>query len=322
MVSARTNRRTVVTLGAILVALCLPAPARCEDPQTVTVCQLKADPSAYNHMLVQVTGFVTHGFEDFGLNDPTCSKWPYVWLEYGGKVKSGTMYCCGVTDSRTRPQLLKIEGIPIWLEDDEVFREFDKLIHGMPSSTVHATIIGRFFAGQLRKYPKGSFWGGYGHMGCCSLLAIERIKSVDPHDRDDLDYRAEADQPSANKVGCGYRFLTPLERFDQLIAAQKAAESVEGELAFPDARSVAIRDLAKLAQVDEQFLNDIKQTSHTQGRFVYAWSPKQRKKTYMIVVSRPYWLSFYSKEPANVAWVTLAAYMSSCEKNNSIVRIK
>jgi hypothetical protein len=53
----------------------------------VTVCELKANPADYNHKLIEVIGFVSHGFEDFGLFDANCPSWPYVWLEYGGYEK-------------------------------------------------------------------------------------------------------------------------------------------------------------------------------------------------------------------------------------------
>ena len=44
----------------------------------VSVCELKRDPLAFNHKLVEVTGFISHGFEDFTLFDPECSEWPGV----------------------------------------------------------------------------------------------------------------------------------------------------------------------------------------------------------------------------------------------------
>ncbi|HZS08178.1 MAG TPA: hypothetical protein VFD58_25310 [Blastocatellia bacterium] len=88
-----------------------------EEPIKVTVCQLKNDPAAYNHKLVQVTGFISHGFEDFTLFDPGCSSWPAVWLEYGGVAASGTMYCCGITADRSRPKQLTVEKISIPLVD-------------------------------------------------------------------------------------------------------------------------------------------------------------------------------------------------------------
>jgi hypothetical protein len=123
-----------------------------EQPTRVTVCQLKNDPPAYNHKLVEVTGFVSHDFEDFTLFDPTCPSWPAVWLEYGGKAKSGTMYCCRVTADRHRARQMVVENMPIPLVENDQFREFDKQIQppfrsGRHGSVVHATVVGRFFAG-------------------------------------------------------------------------------------------------------------------------------------------------------------------------------
>lgn len=300
-----------------------------EQPTSVTVCQLKNDPSAYNHKLVEVTAFVSHAFEDFTLFDPTCSSWPGVWLEYGGKAKSGTMYCCGVTADRHRVKEMKVEDIPIPLTDNEQFREFDKLIQppfrsGRNGAIVHATLVGRFFSGRQIKYPKATFWGGYGHMGCCSLLAIQEIKSVDGQNRDDLDYGASADQPDIDKTGCGYRFLTPVDSTSDSIKAQQEADLGQKNWAFDDPQHVASDALARFAHVEEQSISGLKEKQKAQGRFVYEWSPggKAGAETYMVVVSRPYLASFYAHDPKRVAWVLAAAYVSSCGKNNSVTRIK
>lgn len=43
---------------------------------------------------------------------------------------------------------------------------------------------------------------------------------------------------------------------------------------------------------------------------------------YMVVVSRPYWLSYYAKDRKRVAWVVLAAYESSCGGPNAVQQIK
>ena len=179
-----------------------------EQALPVTVCQLQDDPAAYNHRLVEVTAFVSHGFEDFGLFDLACHSPQAVWLEYGGKAKSGTMYCCGETADRHRPKQLTVENIPIPLVENEQFREFDRLVQppfrsGRTGAITHATLVGRFFSGRKTVYPKGTFWGGYGHMGCCSLLAIQEVKSVDAQSRDDLDYGASNDQPNIAKLDAG-----------------------------------------------------------------------------------------------------------------------
>jgi hypothetical protein len=77
--------RPIVVISGLLI--CFSATLRCEEPVRVTVCELKANPADYNHKLIEVIGFVSHGFEDFGLFDANCPSWPYVWLEYGGYEK-------------------------------------------------------------------------------------------------------------------------------------------------------------------------------------------------------------------------------------------
>ena len=188
---------------------------------------------------------------------------------------------------------------------------------------VHATIVGRFFSGEQVKYPKGVYWGGYGHMGCCSLLMIQQVLAVDPHDRGDLDYRASADQPNITKAGCGYTDLLPLRVFDELLLAQRQADSGQRAWAFDDPQRVAIDALAHSLEVDQISIKGLTTTRQSPRRIVYQWKPPRRRgKTYMVVVSRPYWLSFYSHDRNKVAWGAIAAYESSCEKDNSVTLIK
>lgn len=67
----------------LLMALCYARGALGEEPQKVALCQLVADPGTYNHKLVEVEGFISSGFEDFTLFDPSCSSTMDIWLEYG-----------------------------------------------------------------------------------------------------------------------------------------------------------------------------------------------------------------------------------------------
>src|SRR5580704_11993161 len=57
-------------LVAYLKQSALPEPM--PEPQQVTICELTKDPAAYNQKLIEVTGFVSHGFEDFTFLDPSC----------------------------------------------------------------------------------------------------------------------------------------------------------------------------------------------------------------------------------------------------------
>src|SRR5690242_6975804 len=198
----------MLTAGILGCTFFFAAIAACqEQPQNVSLCQLQTNPTAYDHKLVEVTGFVSHDFENFTVFNPTCLKGSgeeSVWLEYGGKFKSDTIFCCGPTAGNTRPHELVIEKIRIPLIDDARFREFDKLIQppfrsGNHGSIVHATLRGRFFSGKITYKRETTTWEGYGHLGCCSLLAIQQIVSVSPQDRDDLDYGASLDQPELQK---------------------------------------------------------------------------------------------------------------------------
>jgi hypothetical protein len=313
------GRVRVVVVYVLVCCFCFAAQARCEEPQKVSVCQLKAHPPAYNHTLIEVEGFVSHDFEDFTLFDPACPDWPAVWLEYGGKVNSDTTSCCGRTAARSHRQELQVEGISVPLVHDALYRQFDKEIQppfrsGNFGSIVHATLIGRFFAGREEQFGNGEpFWDAYGHMGCCSLLAIQEVQSVDPQDRGDLDYGASYDQPTAEKVGCGYEDLAPIKRSGDPIRAQQRADQGEEAWAFQDPRRVASDALIRLAKIKTAGPLGLKETRRAEGRIVYEWSESGESFPFMVVVSRPFWLSRYARDPKRVAWVAVAVYRFSCD---------
>jgi hypothetical protein len=313
-------RRHSIAFSALVILFGFSTLACCEEPQKVTVCQLQKDPPAYNHKLIEVEAFVSHDFEDFTLFDPACRRSILeVWLEYGGKAKSDTVYCCGPTAGKDRPQELTVENIPIPLVENDLFKQFDKEVQPpfrseKFGSIVHATLIGRFFAGRKEQFGKGEpFWGGYGHMGCCSLLAIQEIKSVSPQDRDDLDYGASYDQLEIDKVGCGPQDLVPLEPADRLFQEQELADLGTRPWAFDDPRRVASNALIELAKLKVSDPLSLKETRRAPGRIVYEWRQTAKSVPMMVIVSRPYLLSFFAKDPKRVAWVVVAAYKLSCD---------
>ncbi len=320
--------RARLAVYVFVCCFCFAARVWCEEPQKVSACQLKSDPPAYNHKLIEVEAFVSHDFEDFTLFDPACPDWPAVRLEYGGKVKSDTTYCCGPTAGKTRPQELTVEDIPIPLVENGQFMQFDKEIQppfrsGDFGSIVHVTLIGRFFAGTKQQFGKGEpFWGGYGHMGCCSLFAIQEVKSVSPQDRDDLDYGASYDQPDVDKAGCGYSFLTPIVPGDSVLQAQQQADREPNSGAFEDPEGAAIGFLKAQLKLGAAEPMKLKQTRLAQGRLVYQWKPSGKPESYMVVVSQPSWLSYYARDPKRVAWVVAAAYVLSCESGKQVTRIR
>ena|SRR2546425_8042766 len=236
-----------------------------EVPVEVTVCDLKNEPAKFNHKLVKIPGFISHGFEDFGFFDPSCDSRQGIWLEYGGTKASNTMYCCGVVPGHTRPEVVSVEGITIPLIDDDRFKELDGMIKNRYDLIMHATLVGRFFSGEKGNYPGGEFWSGYGHMGCCMLLVIQQVLSVDSHKRFDLDYAASADQPNINKVGCGYRILSRDWQFARAIDLQRRAESGERAWAFDDPLKVARDLLSRETRIAETSIVGLKQLRQGQG---------------------------------------------------------
>jgi hypothetical protein len=320
---ARCAVRILHKIVVISSVVFFPVALWSQQPLRVTVCELKEKTAEFNQKLVEATGFVSHGFEDFGLFDPACPEWPYVWLEYGGTKKSGTVYCCGVSPRGTRAKPLQIEGIEIPATTDVTFEDFDKLIRTERDTVVHATLVGRFFAGKETRFPNGEVeWRGYGHMGCCSLFAVQQVLSVAAHDREDLDYRSSPDQPNIDKVGCGFQDLVRPWPYGDWVKAQQAAELQNDMAPFDSPREAAITALMRLARIDKETAAKLNEMKRAQGRVVYELKTDGGKETYMIVLSKPYLLSFYAKDPQKIAWIVIGAYESSCEKSNSVTRIK
>lgn len=160
------------------------------EPLRASLCDVKAHPENFLRKLVEVTATASHGFEDSMIEDSHCA-WPQggpgVWMEYGGKRSTSTMYCCGFSPKSTRSDTLVVEGMPLELVDDDRFREFDKRLHlkpskGQSSKDVRATLRGRIFGRYegISGIKQGLAWRGYGHMSCCMLFVVTQVVSIDP----------------------------------------------------------------------------------------------------------------------------------------------
>jgi len=184
-----------------------------ETPLDVSPCLLENDPGAYHHKLVRVRSRINFGFENFTLSVKECGgteEFTSIWLEFGGDLGSQTIYCCG--DHSRAPQTeINIDGYPIPLQKDQALSEFLRLLNaerikapnGGPCYDccyyrVTASLVGRFFAGgwpnKKRATPLPE--AGYGHLGCCSLLAIEKVSDV---------YAERTEIPENARFRCGKR---------------------------------------------------------------------------------------------------------------------
>jgi hypothetical protein len=277
-----------------------------EPPQKVTVCELLNHRKEWNHKLVQVTGFASHGFEDSGFTDPTCVGGDFgLWMEYGGKLRTGTMSTVS-TWNRTSDRPMAVEGIKVPLADDAMFHRFDDFLHQAPSRVVHSTVLARFFAGTLQDTGSGKRWGGYGHLWCCSLLVIQRVVDVDDRLRPDLDYSNSPEQPDTYPHKDLWAASTPAQNLRDL----HRAEYDSGEYAFTDRERVAREAIAPYAPAPRVNPESLVMTrkSGNAYRAVYMAAAQDSQRQFMIVVNRPYWLSYSAKDPNRVPWVVLAAY--------------
>ena len=319
--------RTALKLFSLLLtattSVCAQSPAQPpptrppSHPRSITYCDLARDPTAYNHDLLRMTAFVTHGFENFGIDEPNCtnpSEYFSIWVMYGGTAGSNTMYCCpGEAAQQTRAQSLTVEGIQLPLTADRVFQQFRDLLNHEADTTVRATIVGRFFSGPKRIQGSKTLWQGFGHMGCCSLFVIERVESFELHTRTDLDYTSEAgsNEPDGCKSeSLEYKRTVSIPDWDknaeQAISEQKLADSGERSWAFSDPQRVAVDSLKSIYNDQTPVLRRVKQTPRRQ---VFQW--KHGKTSVIVVVTRPYWLSVYAKS-SSVAWVSTMIKEAAC----------
>jgi hypothetical protein len=170
-----------ITLPILVLALLVtPFRAHCEEVLPTTACEIIANPPAFNHRLVKLTGTVYEAMEKFSLSVESCGaqkvgNWTGIWVEYGGRVRTGAKYCCAPMDP-DRPTDLEIEGVKTSLVENDRFRAFDSRVKRKGHAS--ATFIGRYFSGKKDWSHRGTeyLWGGFGHMGMYSLLVIQEVK--------------------------------------------------------------------------------------------------------------------------------------------------
>ena len=284
----------------------------------VSYCDLAKDPSAYDKTKVKITAFVTYGFEDFSLADPSCEL-PKglvsfsVWVTFGGEQESGVIYCCP-GEALKRGVSLVVDGVPVSLVTDQTLAGLRRILTKERSSVVRLTSIGTFFAGREETDERGSFWGGYGHLGGSSLFVIEKVESFEPHSRKDLDYAVD-DGSRDIYVKCsdgetrGYldRYIHRREDTLAVMREQAAADNGERAWALRDPERVARESLAAESVVVKGSPRTIASTG---GRRLFEW--RDGKTRTRVLVVRPYWLTFFARG-SDIAWVVTGQLSTTCK---------
>lgn len=275
-----------------------------EELVRVDPCTLSKNPAKYNHKLIEVSGYFSHSFENFSLVVP-CKSDTNIWIEYGGSKGSNTMICCDVPAEEQRPKDLEIDDISVPLVDDENFKVFNAIINNEYDTIIKATVVGRYFSGEPYTGADGkTSWIGFGHFGMSSLLAIQQIKSFEPHDRSDIDYR---DTFIGNETpeNAEYWFNTLAywtENEDVPLDFQKIAADAETKINRNNPEEIATDYLAKTLGVNKVNLAKPKKIKTLPSVIVYEWN-LSKTKGFRVTVGHPYMLLPYLKDPTNFPWI-------------------
>jgi hypothetical protein len=289
-------------------------------PRDVTLCELSKAPSSFDNSRIRLTAFVKFAFEDFTVWDPACAPSDSdfaLWVTYGGSASSGAIYCC------PGEGIPRAEKAPFPLSTDETYRGFRGLLEKERDTMVRATVVGTLLMRREGTTPIDRMTSSYGHFGCCSLLVIERIESFEPHQRKDLDYSTSSGFYAGRDLRCkeaenrqwelkddnGQDVLDPWSgKHELFIRQQTTAERGERSWAFTDPVRVALEAARK---VHGDSVKSLKRLKSPQGVQILEWQHDLKVTT--VVVSRPYWLSFYSPS-SQVPWVVTAMKTAWCEK--------
>ncbi|MGN6184610.1 MAG: hypothetical protein ACTHQM_13255 [Thermoanaerobaculia bacterium] len=211
----------------------------------------------------------------------------------------------GFEDSTLFDPQCDADDLDVWFEIDENairnarMKSFERLLNRKPDAIAHATMRGRFLAGKPVDWNGRTVWMGYGHMGFHSLFVIEEIVLVDSL-RAGLDMRARADSPDANCT----RLLGGVTR-KRAMEQQQEAESGARAWAFDDPLRVATEHLQRISDAAKNV--QLRVVRKSESRITYS------DARFFVVVSRPYWLSFYANDAKRVAWVVTGANEIGCE---------
>ncbi len=199
-----------------------------------------------------------------------------------------------------------VDGVVTSLVEDAAFHRLNELVHvDGGSASVHTTAVGWFFAAKGGD-PRDVGLGGYGHMGCCNLLVLRQVLSVDEVRDKTLDRNEGGRSPNWPST----HDLVRLGRDRDMVKAQKETEAGAEGRSFTDPMLVARAFLVHVAGFSKEEALQLRELGiSSPEREVYVGTISGTTKANVrVVVSRPAWLSFYAKDPARVAWVVIGAY--------------
>jgi hypothetical protein len=170
----------------------------------ITICDILAHPSAYDGKIVQVTGTVIAGFDEFVIKDQSCGQ-PVdgIWISYpeGTKAKAGPVAMLTLRLATNSPaKTPAITRAPLSLDKNKEFKRFDDALAaqpktkgqclGCPRYAVTATLTGRIDAVDApaiaREGGKFNLLRGFGNMNRYPARLV--LQSVSNVSETEIDY--------------------------------------------------------------------------------------------------------------------------------------
>lgn len=305
---------SAIVLAFVILGLAAPLRLRAQErPFDVTPCQLVAHPEKYNEGMVMVEGILTYSSQDFSLHSAECGdQHGQIWLEFGGDVGDPT------SAAKRQPGTnVKVEGGEISLTRDKDFDRLQAMLRKIGASgekkMLRVTLTGKFFSGKPAKLPDGNVrYHGYGYMGCCSLLVIERVESVGAELEDAVDFGpllVPTDNTGFPKT-CVTTSLPVPSREDE---DKLQRLSLRDEYRYlHDPEEVAARTITETAGLSTPLpVDKLEVFADFPSSKTYSWDSPEGA-ILNVRVSRPYWLLATTNSGDMVIWVPTEITRTAC----------
>ena len=145
----------------------------------VSLCNVAKDPKAFDGKSIRVKGTFHVSFEVFTVSEKGCDIENGAWVAFGGDVP-GIVTSLANDNVRRSGVDMTVNGTSYGIKKDDNFRRLYALLAARRGEEamyrVTATVTGVFLSGDEQKGGDGkTSFGGYGHLGCCSLLVIQEV---------------------------------------------------------------------------------------------------------------------------------------------------
>jgi hypothetical protein len=234
----------ILLLAAMMICVMAAPPLRAQATDS-TVCEILANPQAFDGKVVRIKGVVIAGFEEFVIKGTGCNQTlNAIWLDYpeGTNGKAGPAAFMRLQLGKNHPATVaNVNRAPIKLDKNKDFKDFDNLLStaaktnaicpGRVKFTVTATLVGRLDGTKdtgLLRDGAGNVIGlsGFGNLNRYNARLV--LQSVSDVSSQEIDYSKEG-PPASEDATPASRVFTPASPTADQVKSAAAAFGAEGE---------------------------------------------------------------------------------------------